>query len=230
MQNLLKSKQIQEITTYLQNFLPEATLKQYGLPCHPKLKLVLLDDQYDDRLLTSQQADQISDDPPYWIFCWASGHGLAESIMSGNIYVKDKVVIDFGSGCGVVAIAAALAGAREVHACEIDPIARQMIDINSQLNQVSVTIHQSLETCKVKADILLAADVLYERKNLIWLDQFLEKGEEVVVADSRLKQLNHPAYIHYHTMTTTSFPDYHEAKANNEVKFYRAGSSSKTKA
>lgn len=210
------------ITDYLCGFLPEAQLKQYVLPDCPEIKLWLLDDAFDDEALSQSQVEVLSDDPPYWIFCWASGHALASQIINGNVDVAGKTVLDFGSGSGVVAIAAAKAGAKKVIACEIDPIAQQMIELNCELNQVEICITNNLEESE-STDIVLAADVLYEAKNLVWLDDFLLKANDVVVADSRLKNLNHPAYRFKNTITTTSFPEYHEAKANNEVKFYFAG-------
>jgi len=61
--------------------------------------------------------------PHYWIFCWPSGKIMAELVLDNPGIVKDKVVLDFGSGSGIVAIAAKKAGAKHVIASDIDPIA-----------------------------------------------------------------------------------------------------------
>ena len=209
-----------KLIAHLRSFLPTAALRSYRLPGCPQLKLLLLDNAYDDQQLTQQQAEMISDDPPYWIFCWASGHAMSAAILDGRIDVAHKRVVDFGAGSGAVAIAAAMAGAETVYACELDPVARHIIELNAELNGVTIQVVRDLEQVGGKVDLLLAADVLYERGNLVFLDQFLAVTQQVVVADSRLKNLDHSGYRLVNSVITTSIPDYKEAKANNQVKFY----------
>jgi len=205
----------------LQTFLPGAKLRFQGLPAYPQLELLLIDADYDDSRISAEQADKIGDDPPYWVFCWASGRAMVNEIFQGSISVKGKVVADFGAGAGVVAIAAALAGAKRVYACEIDPVAISVIRINCQRNNTELIVTRDLDSIPEAVDLVLAADVLYEAENLKFLDWFLACSDDVVVADSRLKNLIHSQYEHYCTRYTTSFPDFKEAKANNEVRFYR---------
>ena len=205
----------------LQSILPQAQLRFQTLPALPGAEFLLLDPSLDDSVISSEQAEKLSDDPPYWIFCWASGQAMVAEIVQKSIAVAGKVVVDFGAGGGVVAIAAVLAGASRVYACEIDPIARDVIAQNCQRNSVEVIVCDSLEAIPGPIDLLLAADVLYEAENSKFLDWFLAAAPSVVVADSRIKNLMHPDYEHYFTAITTSFPDFKEAKANNEVRFYR---------
>lgn len=202
--------------------LPGARLALQTVPGCENLSLYLLDPCFDDRHLPQTVCDAISDDPPYWIFCWASGRALAQLILSGQLDVRGKRVVDFGAGSGVVAIAAAKAGAREVIACEIDPVANTLIHLNANANQVNVRCVERLEMLEARMDLVLAADVLYERANLRWLDTFLEFGNDVFVADSRQKDLSHPNYRVWGKVTTTSFPDYQEAKTYNEVICYQS--------
>ena len=54
--------------------------------------------------------------------------------------LADKTVIDYGCGSGVLAIAAALLGARDVRAVDIDPQALLATDDNAQRNQVTERI------------------------------------------------------------------------------------------
>lgn len=211
-----------QLNRILDRQLPGATLSLQTVPdCHG-LKLYLLDPAFDDRALPLHVQESISDDPPYWIFCWASGRALARMILQGQLDVKGKRVIDFGAGSGVVAIAASLAGASEVISCEIDPVANHLISLNSMANHVTVKRCLRLEDVIGEADLLLAADVLYERKNLVWLDQFLEYGRDVIVADSRQKSLSHSGYRVWCNTVTTSFPDYAEARTCNDVTLYRS--------
>ncbi len=210
----------------LQHFLPQARLSFQSLPVLPGVEFLLLDPAFDDRLISAEQAELLSEDPPYWIFCWASGQAMVAEIAQRSIAVAGKVVVDFGAGGGVVAIAAALAGASRVYACEIDPVAQAVITLNCQRNGVEVVICETLDSIPEPVDLLLAADVLYEARNIQFLDCFLTFARSVVVADSRIKNLVHPGFEHYFTVITRSFPDFKEAKANNEVRFYRCSASS----
>lgn len=206
-----------EVEQYLLSILPGSRLKT-DLLDH-QIKLCLLDQEFDDRFLDQVVVDRLGDAPPYWIFCWASGMALSKEILSRKAFFQDKRVLDFGSGCGVVAIAAALAGA-DVTACEIDPIARKMIKHNSNLNEVEVVLVDDLQVVEGKFDVVLAADVLYEKSNLKVLDLLLNYSSQVVFADSRLKSLSHSQYDLIGSSSCVTFPDYNEARAHNEVLFF----------
>ena len=215
-----------EFSLLLQQQLPGAMLAFQDVPGCKGLALLLIQPGYDIRGLTQEQIECLSDDPPYWIFCWASGRAMALALMGGELDVRNKVVVDFGAGSGVVAIAAKLAGARKVYACDIDLTCCQLTALNAHRNQVDINIISNLDDINEPIDLILAADVLYEKQNLQFLDWMLAACPNVVVADSRLKSMPDLRFSHFMTITTTSFPDYGEAKANNEVKFYRAGKES----
>lgn len=72
--------------------------------------------------------------------------------------VTDKIVIDFGCGSGILAVAAILLGAKEVHAIDIDPQALTATIENAQKNQVAAKIKTYLpdEFQAFAADIVLA--------------------------------------------------------------------------
>ncbi|MCG8313616.1 MAG: 50S ribosomal protein L11 methyltransferase [Pseudomonadales bacterium] len=204
----------------LQQQIPGASIKFQTLPRADCIKLALLDPDFDDRNLSTACREMIMDDPPYWIFCWASGHALAELMLKGSIDVKGKVVLDFGAGSGVGAIAAKMAGASKVIACDIDPLSLQLIEANALENSVELSIVNDLDRVG-PVDLLIAADVLYESANYRFLDQFLNLAPEIVIADSRLKKMPNDKYAWWNTINTTSFPDFSEALEFNEVKFYR---------
>src|SRR4051812_5748623 len=50
--------------------------------------------------------------PPYWAFAWPGGQAVSRYILDHAEEFADKSVLDFGAGSGLVAIAAAKAGAR----------------------------------------------------------------------------------------------------------------------
>ncbi|MGE3784859.1 MAG: methyltransferase, partial [Alphaproteobacteria bacterium] len=52
--------------------------------------------------------------PPFWAFAWAGGQALARYILDNPDVVRGREALDIGSGSGIVAIAAAMAGARRV--------------------------------------------------------------------------------------------------------------------
>jgi predicted nicotinamide N-methyase len=101
--------------------------------------------------------------PPYWAFAWPGGQALARYVLDHPALVAGRRVLDFGAGSGLVAIAAAKAGARAA-AAEIDPFAAAAIGLNAAANGVAVEI----ETADVIGtpcawDAILAGDMCYER-------------------------------------------------------------------
>ncbi|HET9160117.1 MAG TPA: 50S ribosomal protein L11 methyltransferase, partial [Caulobacteraceae bacterium] len=70
--------------------------------------------------LTTEDAEA---EPPYWAYPWGGGLVLARHILDHPETVTDLRVIDLGCGGGLVAIAAAKAGAASVLAVDIDPFA-----------------------------------------------------------------------------------------------------------
>ena len=144
----------------------------------PELRLWLLGDDVD---LNKRVAELLSiERAPYWAFCWGSGQALARYVLDHPELVEDKRVADFGAGCGVAAIAALVAGAREAWAVDIDPHALRACRANAQLNRVQLGTADRLPP---ECDVLLASDVLYELGNRDLLLDTIARGATVVVAD-----------------------------------------------
>ena len=78
--------------------------------------------------------------PPFWAFVWAGGQALARYVLDHPELVRGRRVLDLGAGSGVVAIAAARAGAASVTAADFDPAAARAIRRNAAANGVSVTV------------------------------------------------------------------------------------------
>ncbi len=78
--------------------------------------------------------------PPFWAFAWAGGQALARYLLDHPETVAGRAVLDFGAGSGLVAIAAAKAGAAAVTAAEIDPFAAAAIAVNAALNGVAIEV------------------------------------------------------------------------------------------
>src|SRR5580698_3363513 len=82
--------------------------------------------------------------PPFWAFAWPGGQALARYVLDHPGVVAGRTVLDLGSGSGLVAIAAVLAGAASVLASEIDPLAAAAIRLNAAVNGVRVPGQVSL--------------------------------------------------------------------------------------
>src|ERR1700731_788387 len=78
--------------------------------------------------------------PPFWAFAWAGGQALARYLLDHPETVAGRELLDFGAGSGLVAIAAAKAGAIRVTAAEIDPFAAAAIALNATLNDVAIEV------------------------------------------------------------------------------------------
>ena len=131
-------------------------------------------------------------------------------------------MLDFGSGSGVVAIAAARVGAERVIACDCDPIAQLAISRNAQRNGVELELIDSLDAAIPALDLILVADVLYDRENLPLLDKFLDRARAVLVADSRIRDFRHPPYEKIAEQESRTHPDLDECSEFNRVSLYSA--------
>lgn len=145
---------------------------------------------------------------------------MAQWLLAEPHHVKDKVVLDFGAGSGVVAIAAKMAGAKRVICCDIDQVSLDACRANAALNNVELEYLDDLYKAE-QVDILLAADVLYDQCNRFFLDEFLKFAPEVWVADSRVKNFSHPNYEKLDERSATTWPDLDEAKEFRNVSFYK---------
>lgn len=100
---------------------------------------------------------------PYWAFCWPGGQALARHVLDHPDLVRGRRVLDFGSGCGVEAIAALLSGARSATCADVDPVAADAARLNAELNGVAVeTCTRDLIGADIEADVVLAGDVFYD--------------------------------------------------------------------
>ncbi|WP_312246927.1 class I SAM-dependent methyltransferase [Stutzerimonas nitrititolerans] len=186
------------------------------------LRLWLIDPANMDRAFGPEETRRILEEPPYWSFCWASGLVLARWLAERPAWVRGKRVLDFGAGSGVAAIAAARAGAAEVVACDLDPLALQACRANAALNGVTLGYSEDFFAEADRFDLIIVADVLYDRANLPLLDQFLSRGREVLVADSRVRDFQHPLYERLDILDTCTWPDLAEPAEFRRVSLYHA--------
>ncbi len=102
--------------------------------------------------------------PPYWAYHWAGGAVLARHFIDSRETVRDRRILDLGAGCGIVGIAAMLAGARAVTASEVDPNALAALGLNATLNGVEIEVaeHDLLDGPPPSVDLVAAGDLFYD--------------------------------------------------------------------
>jgi len=132
-------------------------------------------------------------DPPYWAFPWPGGMALARHLLDHPDLVRGRRVLDLGSGSGLTAIAAALAGGRAVVANDTDAVACRAARLNAALNGVTLTVDGSDRLAgdggpaDERFDVILAADICYERpmaeRAIGWLRREAARGARVLLAD-----------------------------------------------
>ncbi|MFI6781669.1 class I SAM-dependent methyltransferase [Micromonospora sp. NPDC050276] len=126
---------------------------------------------------------------PYWASAWPGGQALARHLLDHPELAAGRRVLDLAAGSGLVAIAAALAGAADVIANDIDPYAVAAVTLNARANRVAVdaTGDDLLDGTETKADLVLAGDVFYDRAMADRMLPFLQRaaagGADVLVGD-----------------------------------------------
>ena len=157
-------------------------------PHVPEIPLHLADEAHELWARTEEELEAIGLQPPFWAFAWAGGQGLARHLLDHPELVRGKRVLDFATGSGLVAIAAARAGAAGVLAADIDPFCAAAVKLNAVANGVAVAFtSEDLVGAAGDWDVLLAGDVFYDQafseRLLPWLTMFADSGTTVLVGD-----------------------------------------------
>jgi predicted nicotinamide N-methyase len=127
--------------------------------------------------------------PPFWAFAWPGGQALARYVLDHAGLVAGRSVLDLGSGSGLVAIAAAKAGAATVVASEVDALAVAAIGLNAEANGVPppAAVGDVLDGDGAGAEVVLAGDIWYSRplaeRVLAFLERATARGASVLAGD-----------------------------------------------
>ena len=147
------------------------------------------------RLLVPPDAEALLDDEafereeylPYWAELWPSGIALADALVGHPL--RGRRVLELGCGLALPALTAALAGAT-VLATDWSPDAIALLHVNAERNgarldaAVSSWSDPQPELAAAPWDLVLAADVLYERRNGDLLLELLPRlTHDVLLAD-----------------------------------------------
>jgi predicted nicotinamide N-methyase len=127
---------------------------------------------------------------PYWAELWPSGHALARRVAVRALH--GARTLELGCGLGLPSLAAAIAGGRAV-ATDWSPQAVELLRGNAERNGIAIDVERAdwaapeplLE--RAPWDLVLGADLLYERRNagqlLELLPQLVDERSEVWIAD-----------------------------------------------
>ena len=129
------------------------------------------------RVLQPEESAELPDDgavewaplAPFWSVLWRSGVALARELDGAELH--GLRVVELGCGLAVPSIAAARAGA-EVLATDSDPEALELVADNARANDVRIDTavadwaKPDELINRAPFDLVLAADVLYERSSV----------------------------------------------------------------
>jgi predicted nicotinamide N-methyase len=159
------------------------------VPALPGISIHLTDD-----VLAVWHALQVeTGDPeaalPYWAVAWGGGQAVARHLQEHPEVVAGRRVYDLAAGSGLVAIAAAHAGAARVEANDVDPFAAAAIALNARANRsrIDVSLRDALDDPPPDADVVLTGDAWYSAeladRVLPWLRRVSAAGIDILVGD-----------------------------------------------
>ncbi len=165
-----------------------ANTKLSQVPLVPCIKLYLAEEGTELWQKTEDEMERGIGPPPFWAFAWAGGQALARYIIDHPEPVRGKKVLDLAAGSGLVAIAAALAGARRVEANDLDCFAVAATVLNAIENAVIIeTRLGDLGASDEAWDLILAGDVFYQpdmaARMTGWLEDRARSGSLVLIGD-----------------------------------------------
>jgi predicted nicotinamide N-methyase len=173
----------------------------------PEIRLHLADEPLHLWELTEQALGCAGLPPPFWAFAWAGGQALARYVLDHPGVVRGRRVVDIATGSGLVAIAAAMAGAASVTATDIDPFALAAVALNARANAVTVVASAvdilardilagdgagqpgegAAPADIATSDVALVGDAFYEKELAARVLRFVERahsrGAAVLVGD-----------------------------------------------
>lgn len=211
---------IESLRQVVVELIPGASLRWLSLPRDEGLQGFFLDPEAASRPLPAEKVQLVMDAPPYWALLWPSGETLCHLLSRCPELVRERTVLDFGCGCGLVAIAAARAGAARVWAVDIDPWALAAAALSAQKNGVEV---ESTSVVEGAADVLLLADFLYDRTHLPLFESLQAKAAEVLVVDSRLQALEQPGFRYLGEGPGLAVPDLDPYREFGRLRFWYRG-------
>jgi predicted nicotinamide N-methyase len=143
------------------------TTRLAPVPLVPEIALYQADEPIEAWQRVEDGLGRTGTPPPFWAFAWAGGQALARYVLDRPGAVAGRRVLDVAAGSGLVAIAAALAGAPDVIANDIDPLALAAVAANASANSVAIAT--------LRADVLELTEVINEVDTVLIADAFYQQ-------------------------------------------------------
>jgi len=129
--------------------------------------------------------------PPFWAVPWPAGLAIARVLLDAPVWARRRRCLDVGVGGGVVAIAAAKAGAARSVGADVDPWALAVASLAARKNKVELRLVLE-DLAEVDpdepVDVILAADLEYEKERAPLLrarfDALVATGSVLLTADA----------------------------------------------
>jgi predicted nicotinamide N-methyase len=158
------------------------------LPYLPEISLYLADEVHGLWRKTEAELAEIGLPPPFWAFAWPGGQAVARYILNKPETVRGLSVLDFATGSGMVAIAAAMAGAKSVTAIDIEPFCEAAVTLNAAANHVAIDFLRGDPIGSDGGwDVVLAGDIFYEaalvERVAPWFKTLAARGALVLAGD-----------------------------------------------
>ncbi|MDP1626702.1 MULTISPECIES: methyltransferase [Alphaproteobacteria] len=185
-------------------------------PLVPEVRLHLASEIVPIWQMTEEELEKTGLPPPFWAFAWAGGQALSRYILDNPGIVAGRRVLDFGSGSGMIGIAAMKAGAASVLAADIDRFAVSAIALNAAVNEVAVAVTaEDIVGVENRGwDVVLVGDMCYERplaeRVEAWLRRLAGEGVTVLIGDpgrTYLPKSGLEKLTSYAVMTTRELED-----------------------
>lgn len=117
--------------------------------------------------------------PIFWSRLWPAGLALGRYLLSEPALIAGKTVLELGCGLGPGAVCAAIAGAKDVIATDIERKALDFVAQSGRDNGVRVRTavwdwnEQPPPALKMPVDVVLAGDVIYSEAHAPRLGQLI---------------------------------------------------------
>lgn len=217
----MKEHLFQTLSSTVANLIPGALLQWRELPGTEGLRGLFLEEEAALRPLPASCTEAVMQAPPYWGLLWPSGERLCRLFRQSPELLSGRTVVDFGCGCGLVAIAATCSGAEQAWAVDRDPLALAASRLNALENRVCVEFVSEVPT--EPFDLLVLADFLYDQTHLCLFAELESCAREVLVVDSRLKSLDYPGFSYLGEDRGEAVPDLDPHREFGILRFWYRG-------
>lgn len=155
------------------------------------LKIVNVDDLYANLVSKGEEHEDVKDERiPYWADLWPSALALGEHLVKTKGIALNDTVHEMGCGMGLPGIIAGKLGGKVLFTDYLD----EALDFTKQNWKLNCTTEAAFEKmdwrnpeASLKADILLASDVAYERRAFDFLPHafktLIKPGGKIIVSE-----------------------------------------------